>query len=347
MANIRKRPSGSWQASVYVGMINGKRSFEYITRATKQECKSAAAELELEIEQGKFKQVSHITLGEAMDKYIDSITTTLSPTTRGSYKMYANKTFTPLREYSVKKITSEDIQMFYATARCDVSSKTIRNEHSFLTVVLARYLGVKNPCRNVVLPKATNYLYKTLSNEQIKTLIEKIKGDKVEVPVLLAMWCGLRRGEVAGLRWEDVDFDNELLYIQQTLVKAEGGHVVKTPKSFSGTRVVALPEYVANKLKPMKATAKSELVVGSMGNTIYHQFKAFLKATPELPDIRFHDLRHICGTIMMSQGVPDLYASKMLGHSNTRTTKIYQHVRTEEHKKSQKILDDFFLGIMK
>ena len=344
MACFRKLKSGSWQAVIYAGAVGGKKKYEYITRASRQECKQAANKLETEIAEGKHKTYKNITLGEAMDKHNTTISKAISPTTLSSYRMYAKTSFAALRDIGVRKITADDIQLHYATERSDLSPKTIINEHVYLSAVLNKYLGAKNPCADVKLAQYGGYIAKVFSDTHIEYLLNNIIGEEVEVPVLLALWCGLRRGEIAGLRWQDIDFEKNLITVTQNKVKVDGKNVIKGPKSFAGMRIVHLPEYVANKIKKLPHATDSDYIIDCVPTIITKRFAKFLEKHPRLPKIRFHDLRHTFATTMLTEGVPDLLTAATMGHSTVQMTKRYQHIRTQEKLSAERVVDNYYLS---
>ena len=164
------------------------------------------------------------------------------------------------------------------------------------------------------------------------------------MPINLAVGLGLRRGEVFGLQWKDIDFANNTIHICHNLVCITGEKVIGKPKTDSSDRTLLMPDYLAevlrkHKIEQARARLKrlslyddNDLVCcnedGSPCHTgSYSQtFSDFLKRSG-LKHIRFHDLRHINATLMLQYGVPAKIASERLGHSTIQTTmNIYSHV---------------------
>ncbi len=183
----------------------------------------------------------------------------------------------------------------------------------------------------------------TLDVPQTAELIEAVRGQRVFIPTLLAALCGLRRGEIAALRWRNVDFDIASLSIVQSVEQSKTGIRYKEPKSRRG-RTVALSATVIEELRAWRVQQAQEFLrlgirpaddtlicttatgEGIQPNSLTHEFlKAIADTT--LPRIRFHDLRHTHATHMLKAGVHPKVASERLGHSKIGITlDLYSHV---------------------
>ena len=222
------------------------------------------------------------------------------------------------------------------------SGKTILQEHRILHKALKQAvrneLIIKNPCDYVDAPKIEEYKVKIYNEDKFNILLESIENTEYEMPILLAGMCGLRRSEVFGLRWSDIDFEEEKISINQVAIydKENKQWIIKEkPKNQKSRRTFSLPSEIISTFKKYKGIG---LVCcnndGSIvnGGTFSHHFSDLLKKY-ELPHIRFHDLRHFNATMMLKYGVSDKEAARRLGHATPNTLrKTYQQYLDEMDK---------------
>jgi integrase len=185
-----------------------------------------------------------------------------------------------------------------------------------------------------------------LTPEQTKRLVEFVSEDRLAALYVLAVTAGLRQGELLGLKWEDVDLDHAILRVKRTLLGIKDGKpVFGTPKTAKGRRSVkltakaveALEKHRERQIEERKQLVKlwrdCDLVfptrVGtpiSRHNLVTRSFKPLL-VRAGLPDIRFHDLRHTCATLMLVVGTNPKVVQEMLGHANVSITlDTYSHL---------------------
>lgn len=182
-----------------------------------------------------------------------------------------------------------------------------------------------------------------LDREQVRVLLDATRGDRLEALYVVAVTAGLRRGELQGLRWEDVDLDAETLQVRRTLSEPKGGYVFEAPKSGKGRNirltqraVVALKEHRRRQLEERMEHGAlwqdhglvfaSGIGTSLLGGNLNRSFKAALQRAG-LPEIRFHDLRHTCATLLLRQGVNPKFVQELLGHADiSLTLNVYSHV---------------------
>lgn len=347
MAHIRKVKNGNYQASIYAGTdYKGKKLYKYVTKPTLKECKAKVKEIEYEIQNKTFINVQNIRLADYLDKWYELNSARLSPTTLRPYKIYIEKKFKPyLGHLKLLQITPIHIKEFYNDMLKINKSKTVLKYHCVLNAALEEVLKNKNPCREVKAPKKEKYIPRILTESEFTKLKCSIKESENELPILMGAWMGMRLGEIFGLRWRDVDIKNGFLSVNQTQVKVgKGNYILKSPKSESGKRTIAIPEYILYLLKTLKSKKKviSELVFDIKPDVFSKRYERILKNL-NLPKTRFHDLRHYNATKMLENGIPDLYTSHHLGHAQVSTTKqVYQHVRSEMQKTIDNKLKEIF-----
>lgn len=202
----------------------------------------------------------------------------------------------------------------------------------------------RDPMSGVRRPRAQAAPMTIWTDDQARSFLDATTDDRVHVAWALFLTRGPRRGEVAGMRWEDVDLDAKVWRINRTLVVADGKPVASTPKTAAGRRTIPLDDRLVALLKAHKARQASErLVAGDLyddnGFVIadelgqpYHPetlstwFEKWEKSLG-LPRIRLHDTRHTAASLMLAAGVPVKVVSEILGHASvTITLSIYAHV---------------------
>ncbi|MFA5252034.1 MAG: site-specific integrase [Phycisphaerae bacterium] len=269
-----------------------------------------------------------------LNKFLVVYCSHLAQTTQDGYKNYItnhiNKYLGKIKLRSLKPI---NIQKFYNSEReKELSEKTILQEHRILhrafKKAVVNGLMSSNPCDGVDAPSPDVYKPTIYTEEQFLKLLNKLQGHRMEAIILLAGMCGLRRGELLGLCWEDVDLINSTLHVRNTLVPTSKGTVTKEPKSKTSTRDVAIPSSIITELKRLRGIGKLYAQINGKDynpGSVSRFFKQFLEDNG-LPHIRLHDLRHFNATMMLRYGVSEREASARLGHSNLLMTKKYQHI---------------------
>jgi len=231
-----------------------------------------------------------------------------------------------------------------------LSRKTVKYIHTTLQRALSDAVRwqklARNPATDASPPKVedTSMTRTVWSASQLRKFLESLAGDPIYAPCFLAAMTGMRRGEVLGLRWQDVDFPNETLSIQQSLISVEYQLQFTTPKTRRARRVVALDErtlavlkghrkaQIEEKLRFQTADQGHNLVFRTWDGEPIHPdafSKAFNKrvAATQIPRIRFHDLRHTHATLLLQAGTNPKVVSERLGHSTVSITlDTYSHV---------------------
>lgn len=233
---------------------------------------------------------------------------------------------------------------------CHRSSKrrhTVIKHHNLLTNTLnaaerQEYI-TKNPMRAVSPPNKRQREAKFYTPEQLGVLLAKAVGTRLELPMFICAYLGLRRGELCGLRWSDVDLEHHTITIENTRTQAGKKEIEKGTKTASSTRTLYLPDTLCDMLKAAKehqqacrATYKNTVIVMEDGrpfrpNYLSELFGKFL-ADNDLPKIVLHELRHTFASLSNQAGIPAYNIGKALGHSTPATTqKIYTHLLDQTH----------------
>lgn len=291
---------------------------------------------------------------------------TLAPATIEGYeKILARLTayFRPLA-LAVKEISPQILEAYCASLmREGLSANTVRHHLTLIKSVfndeIKNGAPLLNPVKCVKAPKMETFEAKTYSIEEIMKLFELFAGDELDDIVMIAVLYGLRRSEICGLRWCDVDFGNNLIHIRHKIseVRIAGKHQVirsnalKTEasrRSFPLTpayrerllkRRAWIAENVANNASYQSGDAEYVFVHADgrliTPNFVTDHFRAKIKASG-LPPLRFHDLRHTCATLLLQEGCSLREIQAYLGHATYTTTMRYAHM---EGRSKQNALD--------
>ena len=300
-----------------------------------------------------------------INEWLDDKKQSIEMDTYEGYRLSIDKHIYPFfkdLKVSVQELTYRHIQAYYKSKQAPkdkgtkpLSANTIKHHHTVINQTLKRavkhFLITNNPASLVTLPKIEKYTGGYLTVEQGKVLLDVAKDKPIETIIILAMVYGLRRSEIAGLKWSAVDFENETISIQHTVTDAGAKNRTKNKSS---TRVLPLNQEVKTYL--LKLRDKQECEKGLLGSS-YHdtdyvcrrsngvplKINWMSKAVKELlskcglPPIRLHDLRHSCASYMLKMGCSLKDVSDWLGHSNISTTMdIYAHLDMETRRDTAK-----------
>jgi integrase len=232
-----------------------------------------------------------------------------------------------------------------------LSRASVKRIMSTLKKILFDAMKHKSPAADIKLPSAERVTYMLLTDKEVDRIHEDVKGTKDEPIILLAAWCGLRRGEIFALKWDDVNWTEGILRIDESrCVTSENTYIDKRPKSENGVRSVVVPEDLLGLLlglkkaqmkdlekKKKKKKEKTSAVILEKeltGARIFEirpdswsSYFAELVTIKGWPPVRFHDLRHYHASWLYDKGIPDHYAAERLGHDVQILKSIYQHLQ--------------------
>jgi integrase len=355
----KRKGSRNWYAIIERrDDATGKRVRKWITlEATgKRQAQIECARIITELKGDTFQEPSKITLAEFLERWLDHMKSQVSPNSHERYAEIARKNIAPLLgQAKVSKLHALQISQAYAKAlesgrrdgKGGLSPRTVHHMHRVLRQALddaSRWnLLSRNPADAVDPPKVSPKPMQTYDLAQTVTLIEAMRPTRMFVPTILAVLCGLRRGEIAALRWRNVDLDGGNVAIVESAEQTRAGVRCKEPKS-GKARNVRLSATVVEELNSWRLKHAQELLrvgVRPDGDTfvvtqvdgsplqprsITHEWVRLL-AAKKLPRIRFHDLRHAHATHLLASGVHPKIASERLGHSKVGITlDLYSHV---------------------
>ena len=329
MAKAKKNDAGKWEVQA-TKTIDGKKIRKRFYGKTKKEAEGAAALWVLNSEAER--SASSMTLGQAVDIYIESRSNVCSPSTIANYQKIRRCNFTELYDMRLNELTSDTLQTAVNEFSETHSAKTVHNAYNLLSAAMKKQ-GITHV---VALPKKK----KTLSKlPPIDDVINAIVGSEIECACLLAMWLSLRMSEVRGLRYDDIDGDYILIRNTRILIKGEDIFKEST-KTYQSTRRLSLPSYLKNLCGAGKP---EEFIVNMSANQIYYRLQDLL-AEAGVPSIRFHDLRHYNASAMGELGIADVYAMERGGWDTSSIYhRTYQHTFDEYKREADAKINKYFV----
>ncbi len=382
MSTIRKR-GNSYQIRVSCGTdVSGKKIVESMTwkpdetmtpRQIEKELNKVAVQFEEKVKKGvTTKTDKRIKVHTLCDIYLEMQKKTLSPTTYYSYENAIHIYIIPmLGHLKIADITPLHLQKFINVLSeqktqkgTTLSPATIKRYFTVLQSVFhfACKMGFLeyNPSisANVTLPKIPPANITILDEKGIRNLLKCLEGEPIMWKVLihLALCTGCRRGELAALQWEDIDWEKKQIKICKSMYYIGGIKGIKLPKSNSGNRTIAIPDYMIEMLKYYKNRQTEQRLISTQswnindmlfttqkGESIATRyisawFCRFLKRH-HIPHIKFHALRHTAATVLLSSGINIKTVSNRLGHSNLSTTNRYVHALLDADKAAADTLE--------
>lgn len=326
-------PSGSYRIRLNFG---GKRLS--VTEPTEKEAIKKAELLTVQYEHGLKLAVSgpSVKLGTAIDNYIEARRNVLSPSTIRGYKAYRTTRF---QSYINKPIGKINWQLAVnEEARSGCSPKTLKNAWGLVQSVLTEN-GIDAAVR---LPALVPHEKEWLTPEQIPLFMTAIRDKPGEIGALLAL-SGLRRSEIYGLDWKDVDLDKKIIHVKQSMVLDDDAKAVvrKQNKTMSSTRDV--PVFIPRLYDALCAVSdKTGMVVPGNIGTLRKRITAACSAAG-VPDIGVHGLRHSFCSLCYSLGISELGAMRLGGWNDFQTMrKVYTHLSQADENKSADKLATFF-----
>jgi integrase len=270
-----------------------------------------------------------------------------------------------LGKKKLKALKLEDVEILYRSMVVSgLSAATVRYVHAVMHRALGqavnRGLVPRNVAEGASLPGLGREETQYLTPEQVKSLLGAAKGDRLEALYILAVTCGLRQGELLGLRWEEVDLEGHRLTVRRQVQRSrDGSGLIFVPTKGKKSRTIRLASATVEVLKSHRERQAKEvrsakglwrdpgLVFASTigtpldpSNLVDRSFKPLL-GRAGLPDVRFHDLRYACATLLLSEGVPVKVVQEVLGHSSAPVTMhVYSYVLPDMQEKAAAAMDE-------
>ena len=344
-------------------IVNGKRY--YVSAKTKTETEQKLRQAMTDADRGLTFDAGGLTLRDYLSRWLnDSVRDTVRDTTFERYEQIVRLHIQPaLGGVRLRNLTPTHVRGLYKDKLQSRSPRTVQYVHVTLHKALKQAVNdgliPRNVTEAVKPPQIRQEEIRPLMPEQVNVLLSAARGDRLEALYVLAIHTGLRQGELLGLKWEDVDLEGGTLQVRRTLTTAKGGPVLSSPKTKGSRRTVKLTQSAIEALRSHLQRQLGEIDrAGSLWEenglifasekgepldrrgTVKYQFKKLLKCAG-LPDIRFHDLRHTCATLLLGRNVNPKIVSEMLGHASIAITlDTYSHVLPNMQNEAAKAMED-------
>jgi integrase len=345
----RHKKSGLYMARYTVQTPTGpKRKTLY--GKTRREVDEKLTKAKADRDSGLVFDADNMKLGEYLGWWLtDSVRDTVRPTTFERYEQMVRLHIRPvLGQLKLKNLTSTHVRGLYRQKLdAGLAPRTVQyvhvTLHKALEQAIADGLIPRNVTEAVKPPQVRREEIRPLTAEQVRILFGAAAGDRLEALYVLAVTTGLRQGELLGLKWDDVDLDEGTLRVRRTLTTAKGGPLLAAPQALKrhlncqlGEIEEAGDRWRENGL--IFASETGEPLDRRLITT--HRFKPLLKRAV-LPEIRFHDLRHTCATLLLSKNVNPKVVSEMLGHASIAITlDTYSHVLPTMQESAAEAMED-------
>lgn len=371
---IRKRADGRWEGKYTLGYDpkTGKLIRKSVYGKTQKEVRLALSKIVSEMDSGTYAEPSKMKVSQWLDEWLASYTMNIKPATRSAYEEHIRVHIKPsLGDIPLKQLSTRDIQQLYTNLlkERELSPKTVRNIHGVLhrTLEQAKLLGCirVNPTDAAVTPRVEKKQVETLDAEDIGKFLAAIRGTKYEYPLFVAVFTGLRQGELLGLTWDCVDFENGLLLInkQHNRVKGDTEFRFASLKNDKARVLTAADEVMeVLKLQKERQTAWAAALEDGWSNPdhlvfttefgryinnkiLYQNFKRIMRKLGK-PDLRFHDLRHTYAVNSLRAGDDIKTVQENLGHATASfTLATYAHATPGMKRESAKRMTEFIRSV--
>jgi integrase len=350
--SIHRRKGGGWCAQYTVYTAKGRKR-KTLYGKTRLEVAAKLAKALSDREGGITFDADNLRLGDYLQRWLED--SKKGSVKRVTYEGYArqvrNHLVPTLGRIKLRALTPAHLRGLYREkTETGLSARTVGYIHTTIHNALEQAvkdgLVPRNVADVVKPPQLCKEEIQPLTPAQTKSFLEAVGGHRFEALYVLAVTAGPRQGELLGLKWEDIALDRKLLQVKRTLSGTKGGEpVFSNPKSAKGRRSVKLTARAVEALRRHRERQleEREEVAGlwqnhglvfptrigtpmSRHNLVARSFKPLLKRAG-LPEIRFHDLRHTCATLMLAVGANPKVAQETLGHANvTITLDTYSHL---------------------
>jgi integrase len=359
--HIQQRGASTWRLKFDVGRDpgTGKRITRFATfHGTKREAQTELARLISEVASGNFIDSSKLTVAEYLRSWIDiAEAASISPKTAERYRQLIERQIIPrVGALNLQKLRPSHIAKWHSDLLTKgrhnggrLSNRTVGHAHRVLHKALAdavsHELLLRNPASLIKPPKVDSAEVPILDADQVKTVLGALVGTEVYPHVILLLSTGIRRGELMGIQWGDVDLDAGRLRIDRAIEATKKGIRIKAPKTVHGRRSIALPPIateILRQVRKQQLETRLKLGIGKLlpshfvfgdleggprhPDWITYQWKHLVDVL-KLPKVTLHALRHSHASALIASGQDVVTVSRRLGHASpTITLGIYAHL---------------------
>lgn len=342
--SIYQRTDGRWVASMTIGWENGKPKRKHFYGKRRSDVAAKLVNAVREYQNGITPGNDNVTVGTVMADWLDTTGKhKLRPSTLASYSQTIEQHLKPgLGKHKLNRLTPQHVQKYMdAKLKSGLSARTVEYHRAILRRILNQAVKWGQISRNVAAlvdgPRQESYKATVFTREQTRRFLGAIGGHRLEALFTVAVAIGLRKGEILGLQWNDVDLDTGTLTVKQQLQRVDGMLQLVSLKTAKSRRTLPLPSFAVDALRRHKVRSLEERLRAANtwqdwnlvfttphgtpvdGRRLSRIFHGILQDAG-LPHLRFHDLRHSAATLLLEQGVDLRVIMDVLGHSQISLT---------------------------
>ena len=361
---VYKRPDGTWVAQVDLGWVGGRRRRRTVYAKTERAVLAKRDEVRAQVTKGVDLTAPPRTLTQWLSEWLTTVKSSdgTGPATIARYDQIVRVHLIPqLGTVKLAALTPRHVQSLLLKLQGVAAPATIVKVHGVLRNALADAermdLVSRNVAKAVRPPRLSRTERRSLTPAEAGTLLSHLKGDRLESVFIVALSTGLRRGEVLGLRWQDVDLEGRVLFVRQALQRVDRVLKMVPPKTHRSSRPIPLPQFAVTAFSQQKVRqANDRRLVGQAWEdrglvftteigtpleprNVNRRFYA-ARSAAGLEWVRLHDLRHAFATFLLDQGEELRTVMDLLGHSTIRlTADTYGHVLPSRARKAADLID--------
>lgn len=375
---IYKRKDGRWQGQYVSGRdpITGKLLRHSVYGKTQKEVATKLREATANIDRGTYQEPSQITIAAYAQEYFSICAVNLAHSTQVTYqKILENHILPALGKVKLTDLTHRQVEQFVTSlsVKKKQSAKTVRNIHGILHNMLESAIRDELLLRNVSercsLPRVTQHQVRAITTAKLNQFLRAIDGKQFRNIFFIDIFSGLRLSEILGLRWEEVDFDHDCIYVRQQLqqkqVKGDFGYFLAPPKEGKQRKVILAQNAMRVLWHQRAKQNEQQLAAGALWDnsfhlvftndfgqplnrrTVYKHLKRILLDCG-MGNYTFHSLRHSFATISLENGDDIKTMQTNLGHyAASFTLKTYAHVSDQMQRNSAARMDALIASLPK
>ncbi|GAB3184437.1 site-specific recombinase XerD [Micromonospora palomenae] len=355
--SIYLRKDGRWTAAYFVPKPGGGESRRYVYGRSPEEVETKLVEMRKQVQAGAPLAPAGLTVARYLEEWMEQVAAPrVRPNTARSYRDLIAKYLVPrLGRKRLGQLGARDVRQFLAALAGDgVGERTAQLAHAVLRAALEDAMREEIIPRNVAklvrAPRPVKQEREPLTVQQVRTLLTSTRDHRLHALFVVFAVLGLRRSEVLGLRWDDVDLEVGVLRVRRSLHRVEGQLATFPTKTQRSARAVPLPGMVVRTLRDHQRGQEAErLALGAKWPSLGYVFTTPIGtpldpsnctrlvqsecAAAGLPAIRLHDLRHGCVSVLLALGVPPRTVMDIVGHSTLEMTMtVYGHVSLDDKR---------------
>lgn len=345
----------------------GKQIQRTITGKTQKEVSQKLKEISLSIDFGTYKEPCRLKVGEWLDTWQKEYLSNVKPLTERTYSEQIRRHIKPaLGAAKLEDLDTHTIQLFYNSLTADgLSPKTVKNIHGILHTSLQQAIAngyiQRNPTEACRLPKVTRPNIQPLEPAEIARMLQEAENDAYCNLFIVAIFTGMRQGELLGLSWDAIDFDSGVITVKQQLQCKDGTYFLETPKNSKHRSILPASIVVDALRKEQEKQAMNRISAGTawsnswnlvftdalgknlVRRTVVKHFKKLMARSGISTVTRFHDLRHSFAVTSLYAGDDIKTVQANLGHATAQfTLDVYGHVTQKMRQESANRMQAFY-----